>query len=326
MTGCWPRPGAPMPSEQGCLRQFRACDVPSLSAGMKSWPHWRRSSAGRLAVVAPASSSLARRVLVRPDWSPRRPRGHASRATSSWQAARRQQIGSRRCGRLARRCWTGCAAARQTTRPWRLIFPRWEPWCRTGRPARPFRRCRRRRLRSPRRCCGFCAGCPPNAAPSLCWRTCTGTVKRWPCWSTWLTMSPRSLWQLYSPRALMSRGRPGLAPRSPGTPPTCTSRRLPIARSPRWPPRASAWTPLRRRSWPACAGTPGACRSSWKTWSAWRGTRGRCATLRSSLAGWPSWTLRPAAWWKQQPSWAPRWTLAYPARSAAFRRRPWLTR
>ena len=35
----------------------------------------------------------------------------------------------------------------------------------------------------------FCAGCPPDAAPSLCWRTCIGlTGKRWPCWSTWPTM------------------------------------------------------------------------------------------------------------------------------------------
>jgi len=50
-----------------------------------------------------------------------------------------------------------------------------------------------RRSCSPRRCCGFCAGCPSNAAPSSCWRTCIGqTAKRWPCWSTWPTMSRRS--------------------------------------------------------------------------------------------------------------------------------------
>jgi hypothetical protein len=66
-------------------------------------------------------------------------------------------------------CATG---APRMSRSWRSTFQRWERWCRTGRPVRPFRRCRPRQLCSPRRYYGLCAGCPPNAAPSLCWRTC----------------------------------------------------------------------------------------------------------------------------------------------------------
>jgi hypothetical protein len=83
-----PGHGPLMPSQQGCMRQFRACDVPLLSAGMRSWPYWRGSSARQRAVAAPASSSLARRVLARPGWLPRRPRGRAGEGRSCWPASR----------------------------------------------------------------------------------------------------------------------------------------------------------------------------------------------------------------------------------------------
>jgi hypothetical protein len=54
---------------------------------------------------------------------------------SSWPVVRRRPIRSRRCGRLAG------AAGRAARLPpaGRLTFPRWAPWCRTGRPIRRFR-------------------------------------------------------------------------------------------------------------------------------------------------------------------------------------------
>jgi ABC-type polysaccharide/polyol phosphate export permease len=34
---------------------MRSCDVPSLPAGTRSWPRWRRSSAGWRPIAAPAT-------------------------------------------------------------------------------------------------------------------------------------------------------------------------------------------------------------------------------------------------------------------------------
>ena len=127
--------------------RIRLCGVPLLSAGMSSWPRWRRSSAGWRAAAAPASWLLAGRGVGKARLVNEAADGVRGRGRSSWPVVRRRPIRSRRCGRLAGRCWTGCATAAGRARgraarlpaAGRLTFPRWASWCRTGRPIRRFR-------------------------------------------------------------------------------------------------------------------------------------------------------------------------------------------
>lgn len=99
------------------------CPLAAMAMARQPSHKVTRSPLGRLAGSHPADSVLpvddGFPVAARHRTTGSGHRGqHASGDRSSWQAVRRQQIGSRRCGRLVRRCWTGCVtAARQMTRP-----------------------------------------------------------------------------------------------------------------------------------------------------------------------------------------------------------------
>ena len=128
--------------------RIRLCGVPLLSAGMRSWPRWRRSSAGRRAAAAPASWLLAGRGvgktrLVSEAADGARGRGQvvlAGRSTPTDQVSPLRPLGRALLDGL-RDCRRPGAAGRAARLPaaGRLTFPRWAPWCRTGRPIRRFR-------------------------------------------------------------------------------------------------------------------------------------------------------------------------------------------